>query len=188
MIFSHWAPNANTTALMALDHARLRGALAEAAGVPVASVKNAFVLGNHSANQVPTALFATVDGRPAFEVISPEVFASVIRPGVQNRGTAIMAERGISSVPSVAKTIVDQAQWLTVGSPSNQWVTLALRSDGKIYGVPEGLFSGVPAIAGTGGRHKIIGNLELDEVTKNLLSTSTAELVKERDIVRAFLP
>ncbi len=187
LIFSGWAPNATTTALMALDHARLRGALAEAAGVPVALVKNAFVLGNHSAKQVPTAQFATIDGRPAFDVISADVFASVIRPNVQNRGAAIIAERGQSSAPSVAKTIVDQAQWLTAGSPNNQWVTLALRSDGKIYGVPEGLFSGVPAIAGSGGQHKIIGSLELDEVTKSLLSTSTAELLKERDIVKAFM-
>jgi malate dehydrogenase len=45
-------PRQNITCLTRLDHNRAAGAVAERLGVPVASVKNVIIWGNHSSTQV----------------------------------------------------------------------------------------------------------------------------------------
>ena len=56
-------------AMTRLDENRAKSQLAHKAGVPVASVTNLAIWGNHSATQFPDFANARIDGKPAAEVI-----------------------------------------------------------------------------------------------------------------------
>ncbi len=57
-------------AMTRLDENRAKGQLAQKAGVPVASVSNVAIWGNHSATQFPDFANARIDGRPVTDVIT----------------------------------------------------------------------------------------------------------------------
>ena len=57
-------------------------------------------------------------------------------------------------------------------------------SDGS-YGVPAGLVASFPVTA-TGGAFTIVPGLELDEFSRARIDASVAELVEEREAVRAL--
>lgn len=71
-IMSHYAPSIpkeNFSAMTRLDQNRASAQLAQKAGVGVEKVKKCFIWGNHSSTQFPDASNATIDGKPASEVI-----------------------------------------------------------------------------------------------------------------------
>jgi malate dehydrogenase len=57
-------------------------------------------------------------------------------------------------------------------------------SDGS-YGVPEGLISSFPAVS-RNGAWEIVQGLELDSFSRARIDASVAELVDEREAVRAL--
>ena len=62
-------PSDRWFAMTRLDENRAKTQLAQKAGVPVASVTNLAIWGNHSATQFPDVANARIDGKPAAEVI-----------------------------------------------------------------------------------------------------------------------
>ncbi len=174
-------PPERFTAMTRLDHNRAIAQLAKRTGMPAAEIARVSVWGNHSATQYPDLSHATIAGRPATELVDERWVREDFVPTVQQRGTAIIAARGASSAASAASAAIDHIHDWALGTPTGDWVSMAVPSDGS-YGVPEGLISSFPVTC-QGGEYAIVPDLELDEFARERIELSVAELVAERDAV-----
>jgi malate dehydrogenase len=165
-----------------LDHNRAKAQLAAKAGVHVTSVRKMTIWGNHSATQYPDVFHAEIDGKPAADVVNDQAWIeNEFIPTVQQRGAAIIEARGASSAASAANAALDHVRDWALGSPADDWVSMAVCSDGS-YGVPDGLISGFPVT--TKARDwSIVPGLELDAFSQSRLDATVAELAEERDAV-----
>ncbi len=137
-------PSDRWFAMTRLDENRAKGQLAHKAGVPVASVTNVAIWGNHSATQFPDYANALIGGKPAAEVIDDIAWLQGdFLTTVQKRGAAIIDARGLSSAASAANAAVDSVVSIRSGTPGDDFTSLAVVSSGE-YGVPEGLQFGFP--------------------------------------------
>ncbi|MGH9059541.1 MAG: malate dehydrogenase, partial [Acidimicrobiales bacterium] len=141
------------------------------------------IWGNHSATQYPDVFRAEIGGKPAAEVIGDQAWIQDdFIPTVQKRGAAIIEARGASSAASAASAAIDHVRDWIAGSPADDWVSMAVPSDGS-YDVPEGLISSFP-VTTSGGAYTIVAGLELDPFSRERVDVSVAELGEERDAVR----
>jgi len=90
------------TAMTRLDHNRAIGQLAQKTGAAVAAVRKLCVWGNHSPTQYPDLHHATVDGKPALELVDQGWYENEYIPRVAKRGAEIINARGASSAASAA--------------------------------------------------------------------------------------
>src|SRR3954454_6484695 len=142
------------TAMTRLDHNRATAQIATKAGVHTTDVSNVTIWGNHSATQYPDIFHAKVKGKPAADAIGDRSWIEKdFIPTVQQRGAAIIEARGSSSAASAANAAIDHVRDWMLGSPSGDWVSMGVASDGS-YGVPEGLIAGFPCTT-TGGTWSI---------------------------------
>ncbi len=178
-------PAERFTAMMRLDHNRAKGQLAKKAGVAVTDITRMTVWGNHSATQYPDITHAQINGRAATEVVADQNWLETdfIRT-VQKRGAAIIEARGASSAASAASAAVDHVHDWILGTPDGDWVSMAVPSDGS-YGVPEGIIASFPCTT-SGGEWQIVQGLEVDDFSRARIDASVAELVEERDAVKAL--
>jgi malate dehydrogenase len=175
-------PRERFTAMMRLDHNRACGQLAARAGVGVSEVTQMTVWGNHSATQYPDILHALVGGRPAGEVVDDQAWLEdEFIPTVQKRGAAIIEARGASSAASAANAAIDHVHDWVNGTPGEDWVSMAVPSDGS-YGIAEGILCGYP-VRTAGGGYTIVEGLEIDDFSRQRIDASVAELVDERAAV-----
>jgi malate dehydrogenase len=168
--------------MMRLDHNRAKSQIAAKAGAHSSDVTNVTIWGNHSATQYPDIFHAKVKGKPAADAIGDRSWIEKeFIPTVQQRGAAIIEARGSSSAASAANAAIDHVRDWMLGSPSDDWVSMGVASDGS-YGVPDGLISGFPCTT-SGGTWSIVQGLDLDDFSRQRFDASVAELVEERDIV-----
>jgi malate dehydrogenase len=101
---------------------------------------------------------------------------------VAKRGAAIIEARGSSSAASAASATIDAARdWLR-GSAEDDWVSMAVASDGS-YGVPEGLVYSYPVVT-RNGDWEIVQGLEINEFSRGRMDATADELAEERDAVK----
>jgi malate dehydrogenase len=175
-------PNGQFTAMTRLDHNRAKAQLAAKAGVPITSVTKMTIWGNHSATQYPDLFHAEVDGKNAADLIGDQAWLeSDFIPTVQQRGAAIIEARGLSSAASAANAAIDHVHDWALGTPSGDWVSMAIPSDGS-YGVAEGLISSFPVTC-SGGEYQVVQGLDIDEFSRGRIDATVAELAEERDTV-----
>ena len=137
-------PDERFSALTRLDHNRAISQLAAKTGAPVTDITHMTIWGNHSATQYPDLFHAQVGGRNAAEVVDDQDWIeNTFIPTVAKRGAAIIEARGSSSAASAASATIDAARDWLFGSADDDWVSMAVSSDGS-YGVPEGLVSSFP--------------------------------------------
>ncbi len=178
-------PRDRFSALTRLDHNRALSQLHSRTGVPVADIRKVTIWGNHSATQYPDVFHAEIDGRPAVDVIDDQDWIeNTFIPTVAKRGTAIIEARGASSAASAASATIDAARDWLLGSHSDDWVSMAVASDGS-YGVPEGLIYSFPVVC-TGGSWEIVEGLEINDFSRARMDATAAELVEERDAVTSL--
>ena len=176
-------PAERFTAMTRLDHNRAVAQLAAKLDVPVTSIEGVIVWGNHSASQYPDLSHATVDGRPATELVDERWLADEYIPRVAKRGAEIIQVRGSSSAASAASAAIDHVyDW--VNGTGERWTSAAIVSDGS-YGVPAGLISSFPVRA-VDGEWRIVDGLTIDDFSRERIDASVAELVEERDAVQAL--
>ncbi|GIT79634.1 malate dehydrogenase [Leifsonia sp. LS1] len=174
-------PAERFTAMTRLDHNRAVAQLAAKLGVPVSAVERVIVWGNHSASQYPDLSHATVDGRPATDLVDERWLADEYIPRVAKRGAEIIQVRGSSSAASAASAAIDHVHdW--VNGTGDRWTSAAIVSDGS-YGVPAGLISSFPVRA-VDGQWRIVDGLEIDAFSRERIDASVAELIEERDAVQ----
>lgn len=175
-------PQERFSALTRLDHNRAISQLAAKTGAAVTDIKKMTIWGNHSATQYPDIFHAEIAGKNAAEVVDDQAWlADTFIPTVAKRGAAIIEARGSSSAASAASATVDAARDWLLGTPADDWVSMAVVSDGS-YGVPEGLISSFP-VTTKDGDWEIVQGLEIDEFSRTRIDASTAELAEERDAV-----
>jgi malate dehydrogenase len=169
------------TAMTRLDHNRACAQVAAKTAVHVTSVTNMTIWGNHSATQYPDIFHTKVDGKNAGDLVDQQWVEKDFIPTVQQRGAAIIEARGSSSAASAANAALDHVCDWALGSPANDWVSMAVCSDGS-YGVPEGLISSFP-ITTKSGAWSIVQGLDIDDFSRGRIDASVAELAEERDAV-----
>jgi malate dehydrogenase len=128
----------NFTAMTRLDHNRAAAQLAQKTGKPVNDIQRMIIWGNHSATQYPDINHATVDGTAANELVDQQWLADEFIPLVQQRGAAIIAARGASSAASAASAAIDHKRDGALGTAGDNWVSMAIPSDGS-YGIEPGI-------------------------------------------------
>ncbi|MDR1264996.1 MAG: malate dehydrogenase [Propionibacteriaceae bacterium] len=171
------------SSLMRLDHNRAVHQLAAKVGRPVSAVKRMTIWGNHSTSQYPDIFHAQVDGRPAAQTVDDQAWLEQdFIPTVAKRGAAVIAARGSSSAASAANATLEHARDWLFGTPADDWVSMAVRSDGS-YGVAEGIVSGFPVTCAAGS-HQIVPGLDLDPFSRSKIDASVAELLDERAAVQ----
>ncbi len=174
------------TAMTRLDHNRALAQLAVKAGVQSTAVTKMTIWGNHSATQYPDVFHAELHGQPAFAVVGGDHawLEGDFIPTVQQRGAAIIKARGSSSAASAANAAVDHVRSWVLGTPEGDWVSMGVVSDGS-YGAPEGIITSFPCTA-KDGEYQIVQGLDIDDFSRTRIEASNAELVDERDVVKAL--
>ena len=178
-------PTERFSAMTRLDHNRALTQVATRAGVSVNDVSRMTIWGNHSATQYPDLFRCRVGARSAAEVIGDQTWLEdTFIPTVQQRGAAIIEARGASSAASAANAAIDHiSDWLS-GTPEGNWVSMAVRSDGR-YGVDQGLISSFPVTCNDGD-WSVVPDREIDEFSRARIDASVDELVIERDTVASL--
>jgi malate dehydrogenase len=175
-------PKERFSALTRLDHNRAISQLAKKTGAKVTDIKKVTIWGNHSATQYPDIFHAEINGKNAAGVVNDEKWiADDFIPTVAKRGAAIIDARGSSSAASAASATVDAARDWLLGTPKDDWVSMAVISDGS-HGVPEGLISSFP-VTTKGGDWSIVQGLDINDFSRSRIDKSTAELADERSAV-----
>jgi malate dehydrogenase len=176
-------PRERFTAMMRLDHNRAIAQVAKKTGAAIADVTNMTIWGNHSATQYPDVFHARVNGANAAETVGDQNWIEGdFIPTVQKRGAAIIDARGASSAASAANAAIDHVHDWVYGTPSGDWVSMAIYSIGA-YGVEQGIFSGYPCTC-AGGEYTVVEGLELDDFSRSRIDATVNELTDERAAVR----
>jgi malate dehydrogenase len=189
LIARHNAPDLDPrcfTAMTRLDHNRALAQLANRTGRHVTDIERLTVWGNHSATQYPDVSHALVDGKPAMAWVDQGWLEESFIPTVQQRGAAIIKARGQSSAASAASAAIDHMRDWTLGTSGDDWVSMAIPSDGS-YGIAEGLIYSFP-VRCVGGRYEIVQGLLIDEFSQTRMNATEQELIEERDAVKHLLP
>lgn len=172
-------------AMTSLDENRAKSQLAIKAGVPVTSVTNMTIWGNHSATQYPDFFNAKIGGKAATDVISDhEWLKGEFLKTVQQRGAAIIKARGASSAASAANAVVDGIRSLVTETPAGQTFSMCLSSNGE-YGVDKGLIFSFPCRV-EGGKLKVVEGIQHNEFGKEKFNATLEELRAERDSVKSM--
>lgn len=175
-------PDDRFTAMTRLDHNRAKAQLAQKLNVTVNDITNMTIWGNHSATQYPDIFHCNVNGANAADVVGDQEWLEhTFIPTVQQRGAAIIEARGLSSAASAASAAVDHVHDWVLGTPSGDWVSMAIPSDGS-YDVPEGIMSSFPVTC-SGGEYSVVDGLDIDGFSQGRIDATVAELVEERDTV-----
>jgi malate dehydrogenase len=177
-------PAERFTAMTRLDHNRAVAQLAKKLEVPVTEIHRMTIWGNHSATQYPDLFHAEVGGKTAAEQVDEAWLRDVFIPTVAKRGAAIIEARGASSAASAANAAIDHVYDWVNGTAEGDWTSAAIPSDGS-YGVAEGLISSFP-VTSKNGKWEIVQGLDIDEFSRSRIDASVAELVEERDAVKAL--
>jgi malate dehydrogenase len=175
----------NITAMTRLDHNRAIAQLAAKTGNHVATVQRMTIWGNHSATQYPDIHHATVGGTPATELVDQAWLADEFIPLVQQRGAAIIKARGASSAASAASAAIDHMHDWALGTPADDWVSMAIPADGS-YGIEPGVICSYP-VQCRDGQYEIVQDLAINDFSRDRMQTTEAELREERAAVESLL-
>jgi malate dehydrogenase len=173
------------TAMTRLDHNRAKHQLAEKTDSHTTDVRRMTIWGNHSSTQYPDISHSTVAGKPAKELVDYAWVRETFIPTVQQRGAAIIKARGASSAASAAAAAIDHVHDWVLGSPQDDWVSMAIPSDGS-YGVEEGVIFSYPVTC-KDGTYSIVQDLAIDDFSRQRLQATEAELLEEREGIADLL-
>ena len=188
LIASSNAPNVdprNFTAMTRLDHNRAKAQLAAKTDSHVNDIRRMTIWGNHSATQYPDVNHATVGDKSATGLIDQSWLADEFIPVVQQRGAAIIAARGASSAASAASAAIDHVHDWALGTPDDDWVSMAIPADGS-YGIEPGIVYSYP-VRCQGGQYEIVQGLSIDDFSRERMSLTEAELREERAAIEELL-
>lgn len=160
-----------------LDTARFTNNVAEAAGVPVSSVRT-LTLGSHGETMVPVPSRCSVDGKPLSDVLDASTIADLVTR-TRNGGAEVVALLKTGSAyyaPSAAAARMVRAIHTDSGDemPVCAWV------DGE-YGI-SGVYLGVMAEVGRGGVRKVVEVPLTDDELAELRAAAEAVRAKQADI------
>ena len=163
----------------ALDSARYRFFVAQAAGVSVENVE-AMVLGGHGDTMVPVRSCCRIAGMPVEKFLDEETLAG-IEARTRKAGGEVVGLLGVGSAfVSPAWAALEMVEAIVLDK--KKIIPSCALLDGQ-YGV-NGLFVGVPALLGKDGVEKVI-EVDLTAAEKEALDNSVAAVQKTVDEVKA---
>jgi malate dehydrogenase len=175
----------NFTAMTRLDHNRALAQLAQKTGTHITQIRKMIIWGNHSATQYPDVSHATVDGKPAKNLVDQKWLDETFIPVVQQRGAAVIKARGSSSAASAASAALDHVRTWALGTAEGDWVSMGVPSDGS-YGIPAGVIYSYPVTC-KNGEYQIVQGLAIDEASRKRMTLTENELKEEREGVKDLL-
>ena len=133
------------------------------------------VFGVASASK-PFFAFCNVDGiSPPSEVDDSSSFTSLsVDPAAVTDDSA-----------SAASAAIDHMKDWELGSSVNDWVSMAVPSDGS-YGISQGIIFSYP-ITCKDGKYSIVQDLDIDEFSLQSIKASEEELLEEREAIKHLL-
>jgi len=177
---------ANFTAMTRLDHNRALAQLAAKTGAHVSQIRRMIIWGNHSSTQYPDISQALVNERAASELVDQGWLVDDFIPTVQQRGAAIIKARGLSSAASAASAAIDHIRDWALGTPGDDWVSMAVPADGS-YGIKEGVIYSFPCRCSR-GRYEIVRDLPISDFSRARMDATDRELREERAAIAELLP
>ncbi|KAA0915950.1 malate dehydrogenase [Psychrobacter sp. ANT_WB68] len=177
----------NFTAMTRLDHNRAMAQLAGKTDSTVNDVKKMIIWGNHSSTQYPDLTAATVNGKPALDLVDRKWYEGTYIPEVQQRGAAIIKARGASSAASAANAAIAHVRTWALGTDENDWVSMGVYSNGE-YGIAKGLIYSFPVTCANGDWSIVDGVDVSSDFSKEKMAATEQELSEERDAVAHLLP
>ena len=178
-------PAENFTAMTRLDHNRALAQLAARTGHHHTVIKRMTIWGNHSSTQYPDIHHTLIGGDPATSAVEQDWYVNEFIPTVQQRGAAIIKARGASSAASAASAAIDHIRDWALGTDGDDWVSMAVPSDGS-YGIEPGVIYSFPCTCAN-GRWQIVQGLEINEFSRQRMDATDAELREERAAVEPLL-
>jgi len=188
LIASTNAPDINPgsfNAMMRLDHNRAIAQLARKTGIHSSEINKVAIWGNHSTTQYPDITNALIGSKKAIDILDQKWVRNDFIPRVQKRGAEIIQARGLSSAASAASAAIDHMRDWELGSSEDDWVSMAVPSDGS-YGISEGIIFSYP-ITCKDQEYSIVQGLDLDEFSLESIKTSEQELLEEREAIKHLL-
>ena len=188
LIASSNAPDINPrsfSAMMRLDHNRAIAQLANKTNTHNSEIRKVAIWGNHSTTQYPDINHALVGSKKASDLVDETWVREDFIPRVQKRGAEIIQARGLSSAASAASAAIDHMRDWELGSSENDWVSMAIPSDGS-YGISEGIIFSYPIVC-QNGDFSIIQDLDLDNFSLDSIKHSEKELLEEREAIKHLL-
>ena len=182
------APNIDPksfTAMTRLDHNRALAQLAKKTQTHVRNIKKLIIWGNHSTTQYPDVHHATINGQSVLERVDQNWIENTFIPMVQNRGAEIIKARGLSSAASAASAAIDHVKDWTLGSAKNDWISMAVPSDGS-YEVAKGIVYSFPVVCANGS-YEIVQGLDINTFSQDCMKTTETELLTERKAIEHLL-
>ncbi len=191
LIAMHHAPKVPRSqffAMTRLDENRAKNMLAKKADVPVDTITQMAIWGNHSSTQVPDFVHAKIKGRPALETIKDRHWLEgKFFEEVQKRGAAVIAARGKSSAASAAHAVIESVKAVIHPTAKGDWFSVALLSNQNPYGVKEDLIFSFPCISKGEGKIEIVKGLDLDSFLKAKIQLTEKELLEEKEAVKQLI-
>ena len=175
----------NFTAMTRLDHNRAMAQLAAKTGSHVNDICRMTIWGNHSATQYPDVNHSSVGDSRATDLVDRDWLSNEFIPVVQQRGAAIIKARGASSAASAASAAIDHMRDWALGTPGDDWVSMAIPADGS-YGIEQGIIYSFP-VRCSGGNYEIVQDLEIDDFSRTRMDETEKELREERAAIEELL-
>ena len=175
-------PPEQITAMTRLDHNRAKYQIAKKAACDVSEVKKLTIWGNHSTTQYPDLHHAEVAGKAAMSFVEPDWYDKEYIPKVAKRGAEIIDARGASSAASAANAAIEHMRDWVLGTPSDDWTSMGVWSDGNNYDVSSGLVYSFP-VKCSGGKYEIVTGLEVSEYSRQKMNDTQTELLEEKEAV-----
>ena len=175
----------NFTAMTRLDHNRALAQMAEQTGEHHGDIRKMIIWGNHSSTQYPDIRFTASGEVTLADGVEQDWYRETFIPTVQQRGAAIIKARGASSAASAASAAIDHIRSWALGTPANDWVSMAVPSTGA-YGIEPGIIYSFPCTCANGD-YTIVEGLEIDDFSREKMDATDAELREERAAVEHLL-
>ena len=148
-------------------------------------VKKLAVWGNTSNTIFIDTRRASVNHIPIDNLVEKSWINDEMAPRVRQRFLEVIRLRKLSSAASTANAaLLHMRDWL---NGSVDWQAVGLRANGKLYGVPEGIFCSVPCTTVEGEINPVTSLKFEDEISANSFKVTLDELILEREIVSDLL-
>ena len=150
--------------------------------------------GNHSSTMFPDLTNASINGKPALDLLRDvnsgenieDWYTNELIPTVQQRGSAIIAARGLSSAASAANACLQHTRNWELGT-DGEWTSMSIPSNGE-YGITPGLFFSYPVTCDDTNYTLAEGLSEFNAFQESKIRETERELLSERDTVADMLP
>ena len=178
-------PSSRFTAMTMLDENRAKAQIARHLRLPINSVNNMYIWGNHSPTMYPDFEYATVNGKPVVELCRRNWLENDFLQKVKQRGAEIISYRGSSSAASAAYACAKHVASLAgVGATT---ISAAVIITDSCYDLPQGLCFSLPITIKDDGSWEIIRDIPLSDYARQQLTITADDLLAEKQTVAEHL-